>query len=139
MIVYFDASAFVKLLVEEPDSDLAETLWDSADVVTSSRIANAEVRATLAAAARSGRLSSDGLATAKGEWRRIWQAVRPVELVEDVDDHAGDLAESHALSGADALHLASALVYGAAGVIVATWDIRLRDAARAEGSATAPS
>jgi hypothetical protein len=34
-LVYFDASAFVKLLAEEPGSDLAAQLWD--DVTPPSR------------------------------------------------------------------------------------------------------
>jgi predicted nucleic acid-binding protein len=51
-LVYFDASAFVKLLAEETGSDLAAELWDGCDAAVSSRLAYPEVRAALAAAAR---------------------------------------------------------------------------------------
>jgi hypothetical protein len=47
-IVYFDSSAFVKLLVEEDGSDLAATLWDGCDAAVSSRLAYPEVRAACA-------------------------------------------------------------------------------------------
>ena len=36
-LVYFDASAFVKLLAEEPGSDLAAQLWDGCDAAVASR------------------------------------------------------------------------------------------------------
>ena len=58
-LVYFDSSAFVKLVVEEEDSDLAATLWDGGDAAVSSRLAYPEVRATLAAAGRDGRLAAE--------------------------------------------------------------------------------
>ena len=51
-IVYFDSSAFVKLVVEEDGSEVAATLWDGCDAAVSSRLAYPEVRAALAAAGR---------------------------------------------------------------------------------------
>jgi prevent-host-death family protein len=38
-IVYFDSSAFVKLVVEEDGSEVAATLWDGCDAAVSSRLA----------------------------------------------------------------------------------------------------
>ena len=38
MIVYFDTSAFVPLLVIEPGTSLARELWDSADEVVTTRL-----------------------------------------------------------------------------------------------------
>ena len=37
-VVYFDSSAFVKLLVEEVGSDLAAKLWDVCDAAVASRL-----------------------------------------------------------------------------------------------------
>jgi predicted nucleic acid-binding protein len=51
-LVYFDSSAFVKLLVEEEGSNVAATLWDGCDAAIASRLAYPEVRAALAAAVR---------------------------------------------------------------------------------------
>ena len=49
-LVYFDSSAFVKLLVEEAGSELAAELWDGSDATVASRLAYPEVRAALAPA-----------------------------------------------------------------------------------------
>ena len=38
-LVYFDSSALVKLLTEEPGSDLAAELWDGCDAAVASRLA----------------------------------------------------------------------------------------------------
>jgi prevent-host-death family protein len=54
-IVYFDSSAFLKLIVEEEGSDLAAEHWDRCDGSVSSRLAYPEVRAVIAAAARDQR------------------------------------------------------------------------------------
>jgi predicted nucleic acid-binding protein len=57
-LVYFDSTAFVKLLVEQDGSDLAAALWDGCDAAVSSRLAYPEVRAALAAAGRAERLDA---------------------------------------------------------------------------------
>ena len=61
-----------------------------------------------------------------------------MELTPELERSAGDLAEARALSGFDAIHLASALVLAGAPVVVATWDARLQAAARAVGFAVLP-
>ncbi|MDQ3972825.1 MAG: type II toxin-antitoxin system VapC family toxin, partial [Actinomycetota bacterium] len=96
-IAYFDTSALVKLVVDEDGSDLAAQLWDGADAVTSSRLAYAEGRAALAGAARRGRLSAAGFASAKRSWEQFWAGVRPVEALPAIVRAAGDLAERYAL------------------------------------------
>jgi uncharacterized protein len=138
VIAYFDASALIKLVIEEPGSDDAAALWDGADAVLSSRVANAEVRAAIAAAHRAARLTTEQNAGAKRLWSQMWMALRLVEVSQDVGQHAGDLAEEHALSGFDAIHLASALLVDADGLIVATWDTRLATATIAVGIPTLP-
>src|SRR6185437_8286685 len=106
-IVYFDSSAFVKLLVEEDGSDLAATLWDGCDAAVSSRLAYPEVCAALAAAGRDHRLSPLDRERALMAWETYWGATRPIELTERVTVHAGQLAGEHSLRGVDAVHLAS--------------------------------
>jgi len=137
--VYFDSSALVKLLVEEPGSDLASALWDGCDAALSSRLAYPEVRAALAAAHRNGDLRRSDLVEAEQSWTMFWAAVRPVELTERIEQRAGDLAATHGLRGADAVHLASALAIGADDLVLAVWDRRLHAGARAVGLATAPA
>lgn len=108
-IVYFDSSAFVKLVVEEEGSDLAAALWDGCDTAVSSRLAYPEVRAALAAAGRAHRLDPDARRAAEVAWEEFWSATRAVELTETIAAHAGQLAGEYALRGADAVHLASVL------------------------------
>ncbi len=139
MLVYFDASAFVKLLTSEAGSELAIALWDGCDAALSSRLAYPEVRAALAAAARNHDLTQAELDTAERDWDEFWAAVRPVELTAAVEQHAGDLARAHALRGADAVHLASARAIGDPDLILAVWDRRLHAGALAAGCRVAPA
>jgi len=138
-LVYFDASAFVKLLAEETGSDLAAELWDGCDAAVSSRLAYPEVRAALAAANRNHDLAAEDLDTAEQTWSGYWAATRPVELTAAVEQNAGRLARLHSLRGADAVHLASALVIGDTELIVAVWDRRLHAGAQAAGLRVAPA
>lgn len=138
-LVYFDASAFVKLLTTETGSSLASALWDGCDAALSSRLAYPEVRAALAAAARNHDLTESELAAAERDWEDFWAATRPVELTVTVEQHAGHLARAHALRGADAVHLASALAVGDPDLIIAVWDRRLHTGAQAAGCRVAPA
>ena len=138
-IVYFDSSAFVKLLVEEDGSDLAAALWDGCDAAVSSRLAYPEVRAAPAAAGRADRLEAADQRRAAAAWEHYWAATRPVELTEAVTAHAGILADEHALRGADAVHLASLSAVGGAETVFAVWDQRLRAGPHAAGVRLAPA
>lgn len=138
-VAYFDASALVKLVIDEAGSDDAALLWDGADAVVTSRVAHPEVRAALAAAHRASRLDDEGHLEAKAEWEGFHQALRHVELTPQLEADAGDLAERYALSGCDAIHLASALTLTELPIIVATWDARLLGAARSAGLSSLPA
>jgi predicted nucleic acid-binding protein len=138
-LVYFDSSALVKLVVQEAGSDLAAELWDGCDVALASRLAYPEVRAALAASGRNHDLSGDDLQTAEQAWEQYSAAIRPVELTGAVERHAGQLARSYALRGADAMHLASALAIGDPDLIIAVWDRRLHAGAANAGLHLAPA
>lgn len=137
-IVYFDSSAFVKLLVQEDSSDLAAALWDGCDAAVSSRLAYPEVRAALAAAGRDHRLDTEAQQQAEAAWEEFWAATRAVELTERIAARAGQLAGEHALRGADAVHVASALAVGTSELQFAGWDQRLRSGVEASGIRLAP-
>ena len=138
-LVYFDSSALVKLVVEETGSDLAAELWDNCDTALSSRLAYPEVRAALAASMRNHDLDEDDLLAAEHAWEDFWAATRPVELTSAVEQQAGQLAKSHALRGADAVHLASILAINDSDLVVAVWDRRLHAGALAAGVQVAPA
>ena len=137
-IVYLDTSALVKLCVAEQGSDLVAALWDGADLVATSRLADAEVRAVLAAGQRTGRLEPAQARAALAAWERLWPGVHVVELEEVVTGGAATLVGTHPLRAADALHLASALVLRSPDLLVAAWDEQLAAAARAEGLRVLP-
>lgn len=138
-LVYFDASALVKLVIDEAGTELAVELWDGCDAALASRLAYPEVRAALAALARNHDLNADQLAAAEDAWEGYWAAVRPVELTPAVERRAGDLAGQCGLRGADAVHLASALAIGDTDLVVAVWDRRLHAGAQATGTLVAPA
>jgi uncharacterized protein len=140
LIGYFDSSALAKLLIEEVGSNEAAALWDgAADVVLCSRVGYPEVRAALASAHRAHRLTDDQLQQARGTWEDFWRALRLVELTERVAQRAGDLSDEHALSGADAIHLASVELLAPNEPVVATWDSRLHTAVSTLGVAVLPA
>ena len=138
IVAYFDSSALVKAVLLEPGSAHARRLWDDASLSASSRLATVEVPAAMAAARRSGRLSHAGLRRATELWAERRRDLAHVELDPGVASLGADLAMEHRLSGADAVHLASALRLGPE-VIFACWDERLRAAAMAEGLILAPA
>ncbi len=138
-IVYFDSSALVKLVLDETGSDVAAALWNACDAALSSRLAYPEVCAALAAAARNHDLTESEASTAADEWEIFWSSMRPIELSVDVERAAGELAVLQRLSGADAVHLASALALGSPEVTVAVWDRRLHAGAAAVGFPVAPA
>ncbi|MFM7065011.1 MAG: type II toxin-antitoxin system VapC family toxin [Actinomycetes bacterium] len=139
MVVYFDSSALVKLLLGEQHSDLAHGLWNDCDSVVASPLAFVEVHAALAAARRSRRLGHGTYQRLVDDWEDAWPAVRVVRLTDDLATDAGRLAAAHGLTGADAVHLASALAVGRDHVVLFAFDQRLHAAARAAGLATVPA
>lgn len=106
---YFDTSAVVKLLVEEPGTELAAAAWRAADEVVASGLLYPEARAALAAARRGGRLNVKQLGSARDLLEQVWDQLAVVNAGPEILQMAGDLAELEALRGFDAVHLASAL------------------------------
>ncbi len=135
---YFDSNAFVKLVIEEEGSALAESLWDASTEVASSLLAYPEVRAALSAAHRAGRITASQLVEVEDEWEMYWSNVRPIDLTDLLARIAAQECRAHGLGGADGVHLASALAVREAGVLVVTWDKRLSGGATAAGLLVAP-
>ena len=97
-LVYFDTSALVKLLVLETGSPLAVALWERADAVVTSRIADVEVKSVLAAAERIGRIDAAPAAAARDRWTELWPGLHKVEVTAALADHAADLADRRPLA-----------------------------------------
>jgi predicted nucleic acid-binding protein len=137
MIAYFDTSAVVPLLIAEPSSARAGSLWDAADRVVSVRLLYPEARAALAQAKRLGRLTARQLRDAVTEFDSLLDEIDIVEVDDALARRAGELAEVRQLRGYDAVHLAAADRVRDPDVIVIAGDGALLESATAEGLAVA--
>ena len=113
MITYVDTSMLLKLVVDEEGSDRAATIWVASGTVVSVGLITVEARAALAAAARGGRLTAAQHAAAKTELDALVANLHIIEPTDELLARAGELTESEALRGYDAVHLAAALLVGA--------------------------
>ena len=138
MIIYLDTSALVKLVFDEPGSDLAAELWDRAASAVSSQLVYPEARAAVAAARRGRRITSTTLRRAVGRIDKLCAELDVIGLDPELAHAAGDLAEAHGLRGYDAVHLATALSIDADSMLLATWDGDLARAALAAGCSVSP-
>jgi predicted nucleic acid-binding protein len=120
-LAYVDASAFVKLVIGEPESD---ALGDALAGVTMTSSAILEVEASLVVRRRQPR-SFNAV-------RRLLGSVRLVDIERAIRRTAGDL-EDPGLRSLDAIHLATALSLGERCGAVFAYDDRLIAAARAHG------
>lgn len=123
--LYIDASAALKLVVEEPES------WALADALAGDQLISSEIcRVELARA-----LLRLGLG--QGAERLVRGVVERIELLrldDQILDRAGELGPND-LRTLDAIHLASALAIGRELDAVVTYDRRLAAAAEGAGFA----
>lgn len=139
---FWDSSALVPLLLEEPASGAARSLLRGDHAIVVWRLSGAEVVSALWRRRRAGdieegeRLSAEqGLSSLE----RVWTTV---EDAAQVDRRARRLLALHPLRAADALQLAAALVACDERPHVlpfVTLDDRLAEAARREGFTVLPS
>ena len=141
MIVYFDTSALLKRYVAEVGSDAITALWKEASVKATSQILYGEVAASFARKRREQPANAAVLDQAQQTFRGDWAGLHRIDVDDEVNRHVDDLLSRHPLRGADAIHLASALVLRDLAkdhVTFACADIALVNAARAEGLGIAP-
>lgn len=133
MIAYFDTSALIPLVVEEPGSELAGRLWDEAERVVTVRIAYPEARAAIARARRLDRLTARAARVARQAFEGLWDQLDRVHVTAGLAQRAGDLADQFALGGYDAVHLAAAETLADPDLVVVAGDSGLRGAATTLG------
>lgn len=120
---YLDTSAFVKLLVVEPESAaLRERLRRWPERVSATLLRTETVRA----------LRRSGHEHLVGTARRLLGAMVLIRLDEPLLDRAADLGPPR-LRSLDAVHLAAALSIGPDLAVLVTYDDRLRGAALEQG------
>jgi uncharacterized protein len=136
--VYLDASALVKLLVPEHESEeLNRALAGLTDVIVSD-LALTELASALGRRTREQRITRQEAQRLYREASKLHASSHQSETTPPVHRRAERLMLSLAipLCALDALHLASALDAEAATIV--TFDPRLRDAASSQGLFVAP-
>ncbi|MBB2891676.1 PIN domain-containing protein [Flexivirga oryzae] len=133
MIIYFDTSALVPLLIDEPTSEVCGELWDGADNVACTRLGYIEAVAAVAMAERIGRISEADATAGRGVLDELWPAFDVIELSGELMSEAARLAILHGLRGYDATHCAAAIAVNDVELVAASGDKRLLAAWRAEG------
>lgn len=133
MIVYFDTSAIVPLLIEEPGSEAAANAWNEASRIAGTRLLFAEARAALAQARRTGRATAAQMRAAIDELDDRYAQLELVEIDDVLVRQAGELADSHGLRGYDAVHLAAARRILDADLVLVAGDRALLAAAQSLG------
>jgi len=136
VILYLDASALVKLYVDEDGSRQALQASRDADVMATCEIAYVELRAALARRYRDGALRPTAYRRVARDLRADWPHFFLVAVTGQLVERAGAIAERHRLRAHDAVHLASGLaVHTRTGepVTFACWDRGLAQAAARAG------
>ena len=108
MILFLDASAFVKLYVVEPGSGLFRRALKQATAVFAIDTTYVEVRGALARAVASGMLRETVVRQANSDFERDWQGVHAVVPDSAMLRRAADLAETGPIDTLGALNLSAA-------------------------------
>ncbi|MGQ0642183.1 MAG: type II toxin-antitoxin system VapC family toxin [Gemmatimonadaceae bacterium] len=128
MSVYLDSSAFLKLYLEESNSEAAADLLGADDEWVTARHSQVEVRRSL-----TRQLTGPALQAAREEFDRHWRSTAIVELTAEVCEAAADVAEVTGARTLDALHLGAARAVEGGVMPIVTFDLRLARAGRALG------
>jgi uncharacterized protein len=130
-LFYADASALVKVVLDEPESDALRLYVDGADLVSCELLLTELPRAIRRAAAGDRRLPLDRLIARAGE---VVDAVALLPLDAGLLRTAGAIAEP-VLRALDAIHLAAAIDLSPIDAFI-TYDERQSAAARLAGLRT---
>lgn len=128
MTIYVDSSAFLKVYLDEADSDAATEMLLSDPHWVTARHTSIEVRRNL-----SNELSGRDAVAAREQFVRHWQTITVVELDRVVCDAAIDIADVTGLRTLDALHLGALQRVGGGALPLLTYDLRQAQAARSLG------
>jgi len=136
---YFDASAWVKRYYQEAGTDWVQDLFAHNQIMACASLGMIEVMATLARKCKAREIGSPIFEKKTQELEADWEHFIHVQLTAEVVDMAKTSAKELALRGADAIHLASALLlqrrFAAEDdrLIFVTSDRELKEAAQVSG------
>lgn len=132
MIAYLDASALVKLLVEEDGSEIVREVWESDLPAVTARIARTEIACALGAALREARLGEPAAADDVLDGTFLWRRADAIEATARMVETAARLSVAHRLRALDAVHLASVCSLRDLHPVLVSWDGAQPRAAEAE-------
>ena len=122
-LAYLDASALVKLIIDEPETQALQADLVSRGGLVASRLSLLEAQRAVARRPDAKRISTIG---------EVSEALVLIEMDHELVEIAAAI-QPLSLRSLDAIHLASALAASEPSVDVITYDQRLADAARANG------
>jgi predicted nucleic acid-binding protein len=138
---FWDTSAIVSLVVEEPRTGRLRALRDEDPEQAVWCLTEIEIESAIARREREG-LGREPIEAARTDIAKLAGRWRPVAALEPVRARALRLVRTHTLRAADALQLAAALVAcddRPEALSFVCLDDRLRDAARREGFPVLPA
>jgi len=139
ILYYFDASAWVKGYYQEVGTAWVRDLFAKNQQIACSPLGYVEVMATLARKRKANEIDPPTLEKNIQELEEDWESFIQVQMTAEAVAIAKDLARDLALKGADAVHLASALLLQRHfeeeedRLIFITSDQELKEAARSSG------
>ena len=139
---FWDASALIALLVEEPHTDDVRSLAAGDESIAAWWGTPVECASAFARLRREGHMTveeEEGLRRSLSLVAREWTEIEPTEEIRNI---AGRILFTHPLRAADSLQLAAALTWSGregTGYELVCLDERLRLAARKEGFTVLPS
>ena len=107
---YLDASAWLKRYYQETGTRWVQRLFANGETLTCASLGVVEVTATLARKAKAREISRKQLTQKVRELDEDWSRFIQIHLSVEAVAQAREVARQRALRGADAIHLASALV-----------------------------
>lgn len=125
MNVYFDTSAAVPLVIDEPASRACYELWNSAGAILSTPLLLVEASAVLNRARRGGHIQADELPGRLNQLEEYWSEVRVLELDEDLLRTAATYTGQFNLRAYDAVHCAAGARVADDQTVLASGDVRL--------------
>jgi uncharacterized protein len=128
MIVYIDTSALVKRYVRESGTQEVVVLLQELETVGTVLLTRVELASAMAKAVRIDWMTAGDAELGWQDFLADWESLVRLPLGAGLVERAGRLAWEHGLRGYDALHLASAVLWGETldhPVVLATFDREL--------------
>ncbi len=135
-MVFFDSSALFKRYGAEAGSEKVIALLAKPTIPLVSRLTYAEILSILARKRRTSHLDEEGYQSARRDFLGEWPRFNAADLRMEILEQCKTLIDVHALTGADAVQLATALEFRARlapDLLFVSADDRLLRAARGEG------